>query len=518
MKVDLAASTEQASQISTDICVIGAGAAGIYLASLLSRKGQNVVLLESGGRAGEGSEAAGFEVQFARESYAGATAGRYFGLGGSTSRWGGQLVPHTSLDLRDIPTKADSWPHIVQTVAANGDEVLKNLGWPYGMDHQSDAVQRLGYVSNGLQKAGIQVTSGLMLPFHLKNMSGLLNKPSSVSNLQVYYHATVSSWGLFTTESGKNSVRSVTAIAPNQNRVVVSATKFVVAAGALESARILMEIDLSLPKGALTKGVAVGKYLSDHLSISIADVASKDIDKAINLFSPSFARGWLRNYRFCEVTRESNRPRAFGHFVFSNCNPGFDLAKELLGALQARRLPDFSETPVTAGVSGLFRLGYERYVHSRLYVPRGAPCHLQLDIEQEPVSDNRVCLADDRDVYGRRKLVVDWQIREADISNIVSCATRILAKWPGKAGDLPDLVARKFGDGREKPHDAYHPAGTCRMGEEPDSVVDKDLKVYGLSNLWVVSTGVLPSAGTANPTFSMLCLAHQLVNHFIAKN
>jgi choline dehydrogenase-like flavoprotein len=41
-------------------------------------------------------------------------------------------------------------------------------------------------------------------------------------------------------------------------------------------------------------------------------------------------------------------------------------------------------------------------------------------------------------------------------------------------------------------------------------VVDFDLKVHGVDNLWVLSTGVLPSAGTANPTFSMLCLGNRL--------
>lgn len=61
-----------------------------------------------------------------------------------------------------------------------------------------------------------------------------------------------------------------------------------------------------------------------------------------------------------------------------------------------------------------------------------------------------------------------------------------------------------------KPHDAYHPVGTCRMGEDGEAVVGRDLKVRGFANLWVASTGVLPSAGTANPTFTMLCLTQQL--------
>ena len=64
-----------------------------------------------------------------------------------------------------------------------------------------------------------------------------------------------------------------------------------------------------------------------------------------------------------------------------------------------------------------------------------------------------------------------------------------------------------------KPHDAYHPVGVCRMGTDSEAVVDQNLKVWGIENMWVVSTAVLPSAGTANPTFTMLCLAEALVEH-----
>ena len=48
------------------------------------------------------------------------------------------------------------------------------------------------------------------------------------------------------------------------------------------------------------------------------------------------------------------------------------------------------------------------------------------------------------------------------------------------------------------------------MGKNTEAVVDENLKVWGLENLWVVSTGVLPSAGSANPSFTMLCLADRL--------
>ncbi len=60
-----------------------------------------------------------------------------------------------------------------------------------------------------------------------------------------------------------------------------------------------------------------------------------------------------------------------------------------------------------------------------------------------------------------------------------------------------------------------HPCGTLKMGIDKMAVVDENLKVWGVENLWVASTGVLPSAGTANPTFTILCLAERLSGQII---
>ena len=141
---------------------------------------------------------------------------------------------------------------------------------------------------------------------------------------------------------------------------------------------------------------------------------------------------------------------------------------------------------------------------------------MQLDIEQIPVRENGIKLGDELDRYGRRIAKIHWRIDERDFENIRLTAKRFLEKWPGGTSSLPTLLPRLNGCDAKKPHDAYHPVGTCRMGSDTEAVVDGNLKVWGLENLWVVSTGVLPSAGTANPTFTMLCLAERLAEQLAA--
>jgi hypothetical protein len=254
----------------------------------------------------------------------------------------------------------------------------------------------------------------------------------------------------------------------------------------------------------------IGCYLADHLSIPIADVAAGSIEAAIRLFAPRFSKGWMRSFRFLEANPSADAPRAFAHFIFDNQNPGFALAKEALGALQGRRWPKISAKDVIHGIGGVVRLGYCRYARSALYIPSDTKTHLQLDIEQVPVRENGVKLRDELDRYGRRIVNIRWRIDERDFKNIRLTAKRFLEKWPASGFALPKLLPRLDGCDATKPHDAYHPVGTCRMGRDNEAVVDENLKVWGLKNLWVVSTGVLPSAGTANPTFTMLCLAERL--------
>ena len=515
--VDLATSGEVVSTRKCDVCIVGAGAAGIYLAVELASRGWDTILLEAGNTVSVDESAIGLAARFDAEIYPGATSGRFFGLGGSTSRWGGVLIPHTSHDSRGSETPSfDIWQHIVQVVTEKTLPVLNNLGWSGGGDFSAFARNHLNENGDALCKAGLDVTAGLFLPFRKKNFVYLLrNKTKKSSRLRVLYNAVVTGWQA-DVNADVPQLQQALAVSRNGNRLAVTAQRFVIAAGAIESARILLELDRLSSRHMIRKSSATGCYLADHLSLAIADVVPGSIRTTIKLFAPRFSKGWMRGFRFLESNPPADAPRAFSHFIFDNLNPGFALAKEALGALQGKRWPNLSAADVVSGIGGLAMLGYHRYAHDALYIPPDTQTHLQLDIEQVPVRENCVKLGDELDQYGRPIARIHWRIDGRDVDNIQLTAQRFLEKWPESNSSLPKLLPRINGCDARKPHDAYHPVGTCRMGNDHEAVVDGNLKVWGMKNLWVVSTGVLPSAGTANPTFTMLCLAERLVDQFVA--
>ena len=119
------------TEAKCDICIIGAGAAGIYLAHKLERAGVKVTVLEAGPKVCTSGPEVGIEAEFINDRYGGATDGRAFGFGGTTSRWGGLLVPYRRQDLRhDADPHYQSWRKVISVVHKYSKSVAKTLRLP----------------------------------------------------------------------------------------------------------------------------------------------------------------------------------------------------------------------------------------------------------------------------------------------------------------------------------------------------------------------------------------------------
>ena len=125
-------------------------------------------------------------------------------------------------------------------VAEKSTDVLENLGWHYGDDFFGFAQRHLSGSREALKSTGLDVACNLMLPFQKKNFIHLLKRTgNSGGRLRIFYNAVVN--GFQTKSDGSNTrLHQVNAVSPNGIRIATSAPRFIVAAGAIESARLLL--------------------------------------------------------------------------------------------------------------------------------------------------------------------------------------------------------------------------------------------------------------------------------------
>jgi choline dehydrogenase-like flavoprotein len=127
-------------------------------------------------------------------------------------------------------------------------------------------------------------------------------------------------------------------------------------------------------------------------------------------------------------------------------------------------------------------------------------------IEQEPRPENRFTLGTTPGAHARARLSsseIDRRTRDAVVGLQRELALT-LSGDPLSAG--PPTVS------------FFHPAGVCRMADAPErGVVDRDCRVFGTENVYVVGASVFPTSGSGNPTLTIVALALRLADHLIGR-
>lgn len=516
--------------IEADVCVIGAGAAGLALVSRLRqiadpRRPPRVVLLESGGRSPRRPSPATADLcdgTVHGEHYPLAETRRR-GLGGTTSVWGGMLVPLDSCDFERREWVPESgWPfghgELIEPYRA-AVEQLGAVAAPDRLGEELDATARLPRLDGDLEIRPIQ------RPRRFRLGATLGSALASSDEVEIVLRATVIR--LRTDRCGRRvseaEVRTLGRTG-SATRHRVRASWFVLAAGGIENPRLL----LASPG---PRGVAlgndhdlVGRYFMEHRYIGAGVVeAEPGVDLAA--YTEGVKRPGGRVFGTLALTAEARRRhrlldqnlRLFPHSAVDRSRSVMAF-KAIWGGLRTgerppalhRRLADLARGPVSVARYLAWRIP----VHLGRDLRRRQSGYLFSGLEQEPEAGNRVLLARSRDVFGTPRPRLElrlsprhWRSARRGLE-IVADEVRRLGigrlhrdrRW-SRADQLQD----KFG--------AHH-MGTTRMHADPRrGVVDADCRVHGLENLFVAGSSVFPTGGSANPTLTIVALALRLADH-----
>jgi choline dehydrogenase-like flavoprotein len=533
--------------IETDLCIVGAGAAGIAIALQFAGSGHAVLLLESGGERPDAqgqSLCAGEVVDPALHPPA--EAYRRRGLGGCTTLWGGRCVPLDDIDFAPRPWLGlpALWPMQYEDLVPywHRAAALAELGpRNYREDYDAETAIAGGMRPMFAGFADAAVSTNRIERFSRPTNFAAQYGPALRASRRIttLLHATCRE--ILLTPDGR-AVRQLEVGLEGGGRLAVRARCIVLAAGGIEVPRLLLASTSHSAAGIGNAHDQVGRNYMCHLAGTLGTVAPAVGTKPYHGYDRTKDGVYCRR-RFSidswaqQAAGIGNAIARLHHPRIANPDHGsaslssLYLASGLLPAEYTRRLAtpapsrraahlrNIARDPAGAVAFGLAMMRH-RFLAARKYpsvtvVPRHQLFTLDVHAEQLPNPDSRITLAQPRDRFGVHLPRIDWRYLPEDIRTVRG--TLALIGGALEAGGHATLAWDPAGVEADMLRDgAYggHHLGTARMSETPRTgVVDADCRVHGVENLFIAGGAVFPTSGQANPTLTILALALRLADH-----
>lgn len=272
--------------------------------------------------------------------------------------------------------------------------------------------------------------------------------------------------------NGRKEVYGIEVLSADTGKTsVIEGERVLIASGSYESPKILQRSKTDKwPNGVGNDFDLVGRFLVSHPFLHVRAVL------------PSNANRWNQELDFPTLmSRHYDSPEQQSKgklFLFKDrSRPKVDLA-------------------------GLMIQGKSRAEINRLSI---GPMEIELQgfMEEFSLFENRISDGNGVNRAGLHQTKVNFS-RADDFKDRAGTRLEIMKRIVEETG-----ATIKKADLRSQRGD--HAAATCRMGSSPStSVVDENLKVHGVDNLWVCSNAVFPSGAAVNPTLTLAALATRL--------
>ncbi len=534
---------EVEGDLRADICIVGAGAAGIAVALQFLEGRQDVLLMEAGGEDDEPETQALYGGEVADERlHAPPVNYRRRAFGGSTAIWGGRCMPFDPIDFAQRPwMPGPGWPIGIEEVmpfypAANaiceaGDfAYTAQEAFPGGMRPLLKGFAGRHFSDDTLERFSCPTDFGRRYRARI----------AQSRRLRLVLHANVTE--LRTGVNG-SFVDSLAVQTLTGRAFSVRARQVVLAMGGLEVPRLLLASRDRHARGIGNAHDQVGRNYMCHIAGSLGEVHAVGNAKD-HWHSYQIADDGVYCRRRFALRAQAQAQLGVGNFVTRLHHPRIPdpahrtgslsalmLAKPLISYEYSKRLHGEGALALSAWVGHVrnvvldpvdtagFLLHFlaRRTLAARKFPtvivrPKSGVYTLDFHSEQEANPESRVSLVAARDALGMQRIRVDWRYTGGDIRT-VRVAAEALAEDMAESGcarlrfDPESVEECALQDG------AYggHHIGTARMARSASQgVVDAECRVHGMRNLFVAGSAVFPTSGQANPTLTIVALALRL--------
>ena len=554
MQIDLRNAEPFPGDLRAEVCIVGAGIAGLVLAHKLAQQGTDVVLLEAGPLTADpeppspqpepcielvpGSRRGDGRVAMRAYLHPGSSVPSCSAFGGTSLTWGGQLLPmlatEASAALSAAPapwviSAADLAPYL-----AAAEKLLAVDDLPYeGPGFFAAVGAKAPKVFAEVPGTVLRVSK--FAPFSRRNLAQTLGRDLLAHpRARVVVRARATQLVMRPTGAdGRMEIKAVLLERADGPPLRVLAKHFVIAAGTLETVRLLLASFPSEEKG----WGYIGRNVHDHLTLTAAVFTGAARDQILAQVRPWILRGpkgptvhGIKLETSAALCAELGSLPAMAHLTLTE--PQHSSLGSLRALLRQKQEHTSGSVPVPrvrqilAAMAGGARLVWAAWRHKRRYVSAQAEVALRLNCAQLTASRSLVTLGDAVDEYGQRKPILDWRVEPEECQTLFRFAAHLrralgaLSSDPGvrwtpalfppfaqEGSEISETLVRELTDAR-------HLMGGAVMGtDERSSVVDAQLCVHDVANLHIASLAVFPDGSAQLPTLTLMALTLRLADH-----
>ena len=496
------------SLIEGDICIVGAGAAGISLALEWMNTPYKVILLEGGG----------FDYdEKVQELYSGKTTGQHYYplessrlhyFGGTTGHWAGfcSTFDHIDFIKRDwVP--GSGWPISRKELDPFYERAHKNLDLgPY--NYSVDYWQKKDPLLKSLL-ADDQIVWNKIWQFSPPTRFGKKYKHSIVQskNIHLYTYANVTE---ITAIENTSQIKEVIVKNYAGKQHTVRAKIFVLACCAIQNARLLLASDKQASKGLGNDNDLVGRNFMEHLEINSGELWLEK-PNALKLYGFDF--GVTKARAELAITEKSQTENKILNGTLSLAP--LSLANSMKPMIDIWTSSDPRKNMDTL-MSSFQKAGMEAAKNPSAIT--GKSYQLFTRVEQAPNPSSRVTLDTEKDSLGVPRATLHWELTPLEKRSIRKI-NELLGQAVGREGIGRVRMLEYLHD--EKDHSwpaftggGWHHMGTTRMSDDPKTgVVDANCKMHGIGNLFIAGSSCFTTAGAPNPTLNLTALTLRLSDH-----
>ena len=527
--------------LDSDVCIVGAGVAGLTLAKEFKQANFRTCIIESGGEKPDKPTQALYWGENVGLPYYPLDTARGRFLGGSSHYWGVKL-PEKGLGVRLRP---------MDPIDFEEKEWVPYSGWPFQKKHldpyyaRAQKICQIGpydYDSKNWVQPGVRdelMFTGdrvhtTIFQFGLRDVffKEYVKEAKQAENVTVLLYGNVIE---IETNENASEVTRMSVACLEGNRFWVTAKIYILAMGAIEIPRLLLLSNKTQRSGLGNEHDLVGRFFMEHPHLWTggfipASVMTANSTGLYEVFSKNGIHG-MGKITLSESTLRKEKMLnwvtsihpdyrlSYNHYM-GHYEPGVSAYREIRLALKKGRLPEnlnnhirnaFLDTKsilrsTYRKIKGHFKKDFIRFKHITVY-------RLNPMVEQAPNPESRVLLGTEKDALGQRRISLNWQLTPLDTYTITR-AQEILDEELRRAG-LGHLIIETEKDSVPSGiHGGWHHMGTTRMHSDPkQGVIDPNCRFHSISNLYIAGASAFPTGGYANPVLTTVALVLRLSDH-----